>query len=182
MLAYLARGSEAGLNIFLVAADGGTPRQLSHHATGVLARMPGDIAWAPDGSALYFLANDPLTDEQRERDKINVTANDDFRQVRLWKVAVNDGREEPLTTSDYSVTGLKVAANGSLVITRTPTSLVSDSLPERSLAHEAGRQRRHAAHRNKVPEGDACASPDGRRFFVHAPTTGRNPTTTPTCS
>ncbi len=167
-LAYLTRGSEPGLNIFLMPADGGTPRQLSHHSTGVFARMPGDIAWAPDGSALYFLANDPLTDEQQRREKINVTANDDFRQVHLWKIRVSDGTEQQLTTGAYSVTGLKVAANGSLVLDRGPTPLISDNYLNEVWSMKADGSDSIQLTRNKISEADAALSPDGTQLLFVA--------------
>jgi len=77
-IAYLA-----GPNIFLMAPDGGSIRQLSHHATAV-----SDIAWNPDGAFIYFLANDPPTDAESERERLrgDVKVLDEFRQRHLWKI------------------------------------------------------------------------------------------------
>ena len=61
-IAFLARPAGADQSIYLLATEGGEPRQLSHHGTAL-----SDIAWAPDGSALYFLASDPKTSDERER-------------------------------------------------------------------------------------------------------------------
>ena len=62
-LLYVSRGQ-----IWLIAADGGAPRQLTRHSTGVYGGAPP--AWSPDGSAIYFLANDPATDAERERERL----------------------------------------------------------------------------------------------------------------
>ena len=82
-LAFLSRGA-----IFVTIAGSETPRQISHHATGV-----SDIAWQPNGAAVYFLAADSPTDAQRERDRArgDIVVLDEFRQRHLWKVAVADG-------------------------------------------------------------------------------------------
>src|SRR5436309_14423555 len=62
-LLFLATGQ-----IWLVSADGGAPRQLTHHATSVYgATVP---VWSPDGTSIYFLASDPPTDIERERERL----------------------------------------------------------------------------------------------------------------
>src|SRR5262245_38115077 len=65
-LFYLSRGQ-----IWLIGGEGGAPRQLTRHTTGVYAGAPGSQPmWSPDGSSIYFLASDSATDAERERDRV----------------------------------------------------------------------------------------------------------------
>ena len=94
-LAFLARGTSPGFSIFLLS-EGGAPRQLSRHATSIIASQPGMLAWAPDGGAIYFLAADPPGAADVERDKLrgDIYSYDDYRQQHLWKITVADGQEQ----------------------------------------------------------------------------------------
>ncbi len=76
---YLKNGYR---HIFLLPAEGGTPRQLTsgayHHG--------GPLAWAPDGKTIYFSAN---RDSGWEYDP---------RESNVYRVAVADGALERLTS------------------------------------------------------------------------------------
>ena len=54
--------------IYLMSADGGEPRALTKHATSVTATIPP--AWTPDSAAIYFVAPDQRTADERERDRV----------------------------------------------------------------------------------------------------------------
>ena len=118
-LAILAQAG-GRTQIHLLSAEGGNPKPLSDHPT-----PPSSPTWAPDGRALYFLAPDAPTPDQleRERTRDDVFALDEnFSQVHLWRVAVEDGRETRLTDGQYSVLGFSVAPDGRrLVINRAPS-------------------------------------------------------------
>jgi len=70
--------------LFVVARDGGDPRQLTH--TGVNVRM---IAWRPDSGALAFVAN------EHERDEYN------YERADLWAVSL-DGQSTRITDDGYN--------------------------------------------------------------------------------
>jgi dipeptidyl aminopeptidase/acylaminoacyl peptidase len=169
-LAFLGRGTSPGLSIFVRSADGGATRQLSHHATGVVAPQPGFIAWAPDGASIYFIAAESPSEAERDRDKLrgDIYSYDDYRQQHLWKIGVADGQEQRLTSGDYSIVGFKVAANGTLIVNRAPTPLVLDSyLSEVWTMHADGGASVQLTH-NKIAEGDASLSPDGSQVLFIA--------------
>lgn len=121
ILAVLAQAG-GRTQVHLLSAEGGDPKPLSDHPTA-----PSSPTWAPDGRALYFLAPDAPTPDQleRERTRGDVFALDEnFSQVHLWRVAVEDGRETRLTDGQYSVLGFSVAPDGRrLVINRAPSPL-----------------------------------------------------------
>lgn len=108
--------------------DGGTPRQLSQHATGVSTTT--DIAWHPDGTSIYCLSPDPVTEAQRERQRLrgDIRVLDEYRQRHVWKVYVADGKETRITDGNYYVFAFKIAENGrSIVLSRRPTQLPADA-------------------------------------------------------
>jgi dipeptidyl aminopeptidase/acylaminoacyl peptidase len=171
-IAFLGRGKEPGLSIFLMPADGGTARQLSHHPTGV-----SDIAWHPDGASIYFLANDSPTEAERERERLrgDIQVLDEFRFRHLWKIAVADGKETRVTGGEYSVFAFKIAASGQrIIISRRPTSLAADiekielwSIGPHRQASDDGPGAVQLT-RNKVPEEDGELAPDGSQVLFVA--------------
>ena len=170
-IAFLARGKEPGQSIFLMPGDGGAPRQLSHHATGV-----SDIAWHPDGASIYFLANDSPTDVLRERERLrgDIRVLDEFRQRHLWKISVGDGTEMRITGGDDSIYAFKIAANGRRIIaSRQPTSLTADSDRMELWSIGADGSGGIQLTRNKVPEEDGALAPDGSQVLFVARATER---------
>src|ERR1700730_8221132 len=87
--------------IALVPAGGGEPRQLTPHATGV-----SSPAWSADGTSIYFLAFDPRTTEERDRDRLRddvYAVDENYRQRQLWSLSVVTLIEKKLTSGDSSV-------------------------------------------------------------------------------
>src|SRR5262245_47080396 len=106
-------------------ASGGEARPLTRHAT-----PPSSPTWAPDASAVYFLATNQATSEERERDRLRddlYSYGDDFRQRHLWKVTVSSGGEQAITSGDFSVLSYRLSADGRHVaMTRGPSPNQSD--------------------------------------------------------
>jgi len=71
-------------HVFVVPADGGTPRQL----TDGDFNHGGPLSWAADGSAVFFSAN---RNDNFERDLV---------ESDIWRVSVEDGAMTKLTTRD----------------------------------------------------------------------------------
>ncbi|MEM8771149.1 MAG: S9 family peptidase [Pseudomonadota bacterium] len=86
-------------HIFIVPADGGTPRQVTsgdfHHS--------GPISWSADGSSLYFSAN---RNDDWERD---------LNESDIWRVSVDDGTMTQLTDRDGPDSSPKVSPDGSKI-------------------------------------------------------------------
>jgi dipeptidyl aminopeptidase/acylaminoacyl peptidase len=163
-LAYLSRG-----NISLIAPGGDSPavRELSHHATPVSAAA--GFAWSLDGRAIYFVADDPPSEAERQRRLLrgDTKVLDEFAQRHLWKITL-DGREERLTSGDFSITGFSVARDGSLMVVRAP----GPNAPEADL-REVWRMKSDGSApvqltHNKIEEGDPFLSPDGTQVLFLA--------------
>ena len=86
-------------HIFVVPADGGTPRQLTDGAFS----DGGPLSWATDGSAIYFSAN---RNDDFERDLV---------ESDIWRVSVSDGALTKLTTRDGPDFAPVVSPDGSKI-------------------------------------------------------------------
>ena len=149
MLAVLAQAG-GRTQIHLLSAEGGDSKPLSDHPTA-----PSSPTWAPDGRALYFLAPDAPTPDQleRERTRGDVFAFDEnFSQVHLWRVAVEDGRETRLTDGQYSVLGFSVAPDGRRLRHQPrPVPAARRGGAERGVDCRGGRHESMAGHRQPRP-------------------------------
>ena len=115
--------------LWLIPADGGEPKQLTRHATNVLP-FPAPI-WAPDGTAIYFVAADPPTPEERERQRVRddvAQPDDEYKQRHLWTVTIADGAERQITTGGLSVNSFRVSRDGRrIAMERMPSPLAVDT-------------------------------------------------------
>ena len=114
-IAFLSGGT-----LHVMPAGGGTSRQVSKR-TGVT-----EIAWHPSGAFIYFLAVEPPTGAQRERQRIrgDVVVLDETPPRHLWKMAVADGAETRVTSGPDYIFAYRIAASGDrIIISRRPTRL-----------------------------------------------------------
>jgi dipeptidyl aminopeptidase/acylaminoacyl peptidase len=153
--------------LYLIPATGGAPRQLTHHSTGV-----SSPAWTPDGAAVYFLASDPATDAERERDRLkdDVYAVDrNFRQRHLWKATVATGTEERITSGDFTVLTYHLSRDGRrIAFERAPSPLVAD-LPQAEVwVMDASGDHARRLTDNNVSEEEPELSPDNSRVLFLA--------------
>ena len=168
-VAFLGRRGESEDNqIFLISNAGGEARPLTKHATSV-----SGIAWTPDGAALSFLASDPKTDEEKEREKQkdDVFAYDEnYKQQHLWKVAVADGADERLTSGDFSVLAYRLSRDGrKVVMHRAPDPLYGDAERGEVWVMDANGGNAVQLTKNAVGENGGELSPDGSQvLFVCA--------------
>jgi dipeptidyl aminopeptidase/acylaminoacyl peptidase len=173
-LAYMTRG-DSGLQLFLVSADGGQPRQLTHHVTGVYGGVAP--AWAPDGSALYFLAADARPDLERERERLRddiYVFDEDFLQRHLWKVTAAGGIEQRLTDGPFSVLSFRVSRDGTRIVQhRAPTPLVADNDRGEVWVSDALGGDPRAVTSNGIEETEAELSPDNTQLLFLADANAR---------
>jgi dipeptidyl aminopeptidase/acylaminoacyl peptidase len=164
-LLYLSRGQ-----IWLTPAEGGTPKQLTRHATGVNGTAPP--VWSPDGSSVYFLANDPPSDAERERERLRddvYVFEQNFRQQHLWKIGVETGVEQKLTDGPFSILWFHVSVDGTRILEqRAPTPLFEDlGRGETWITDGAGQNARQVTS-NSIEEVDGELSPDNSQVLFTA--------------
>ena len=156
-IAFLSNGA-----VHVMPAGGGTSRQISKR-TGVT-----DIAWHPGGAFIYFLALDPLTDAERERQRIrgDIVVLDETRPRHLWKMAVADGAETRVTSGTDYVFAYRISANGErIILTRRPTRLPADTDRMELWNIAADGSTPIKLTTNEVPEEDGELSPDGSQVL-----------------
>ena len=116
--------SSRAASVFVMPADGGTPRQVSKR-TGV-----SDIAWHPDGASIYFLALDPPTDAERERQRLRgdiVVLDETSAAAPMEDRGRRRRRDAHHSGPDY-IFAYRIAADGDrIIISRRPTRLPADT-------------------------------------------------------
>ena len=153
------RGDDDETQLYLLANAGGEARRLTNHPTAV-----GGISWAPDGRAIYFLAADSKTDEQKARDtaKDDVYAFDEnYQQRHLWTVTVATGATARITSGDFSVADYELSPDGSRIAHhRAPNPLFGYSDRGEVWVMDASGANARPLTANTVPESDASLAPD----------------------
>jgi dipeptidyl aminopeptidase/acylaminoacyl peptidase len=158
--------------LWLMSADGGEPRALSRHATSVSAGPGQAPTWSPDGTFVFFLASDPRTAEERERDRVrdDVYAFDEtFKHRRLWKIAVSTGVETQITSGDATILEYRLSADGSrLVYERAPSPADGDAYRAELWTADSDGANARALTDNGVQEFGLDISADGSRILFLA--------------
>ena len=164
-LFYLSRGQ-----VWVIAAEGGTPKQLTRHATGINGSAPP--IWSPDGSSIYFLADDPPTDAQRERERVRddvYVFEQNFSQSHLWNIGVETGVEQRLTDGPFSILWFHVSVDGTRILEqRAPTPNFEDLGRGETWITDAAGQNARQITSNGIEEVDGELSPDNSQVLFTA--------------
>jgi dipeptidyl aminopeptidase/acylaminoacyl peptidase len=151
----------------LLPADGGEPRALTRHATSVSAPT-----WAPDGAAVYFVAADARTSDERERDRVrdDVYAFDENYKLRqLWKVVVSTGAETQVTTGPSNVNEYRLSQDGRrLAVERAPTPYDGDAYRGEIWVMDATGENARVLTSNAIEERGLELSPDNSQVLFVA--------------
>jgi dipeptidyl aminopeptidase/acylaminoacyl peptidase len=163
-IAFLARRgteAEATTQIYLIPNTGGEARPLGKHATAA-----SSLAWSPDSASIFFLAQDPKTDDEKARDKARddvFAFTENSKPQHLWKIAVADGKEQRLTQGNFWVSAFKVSDDGRTIVhhRQADSQLDSSMTSEIWLMDDSGGGARQLT-KNRIGEGGAALSPDAR--------------------
>jgi dipeptidyl aminopeptidase/acylaminoacyl peptidase len=166
-IAFIAKRGDEASEIYLMPSDGGEGRALTKHGTAV-----SHIVWSPDGATIYFTAPEEKTAEEKARDKAKddvYAFDEDFKQTHLWKVSVSDGREQRITSGDYSITDAELSRDGRrFVIQRAPNPLFGYADQGEIWIMNVDGSAAAQLTRNGVAEDGAEASPDGSQVLFLA--------------
>ena len=162
MLLFLRGGQ-----LWLLPTEGGEPRQLSHHATAV-----GAPAWSPDSRAVYFIASEPRTAEERERLRIKDDVEDfdhEYKQRHLWKAIVSTGAEARITDGPSTVLSFNVSRDGRrIVFERAPSPDAFDTFRAEVWLMDADGANARVLTHNDNWEDSPELSPDGSQVLFLA--------------
>lgn len=184
-VAFLGRRGEARFpQIYLLPSAGGEARQLTDHESSSpveAVHFPplSSIEWSPDGNWIYFLALDPRTPDELEREQVRDDAfafNENYEQRHLWRIALGTRVEERLTGGDYSVLGYALSRDGrQIVFHRGPNPLHDYGDQADVWVMDADGDATRRLTDNGVPEAPNCCggsgarlSPDGSRVLFIA--------------
>jgi dipeptidyl aminopeptidase/acylaminoacyl peptidase len=161
--------------ISLLPAGGGESRVLTRHTPSVSA-VPSP-SWAPDGTAVYFVAFDPPTADERERSRLRddvFPLDENFRHRHLWKIVVSTGVETQLTSGESSVMEYKLSADGKrIAVQRAPSPLELDAHRGEVWVMDAAGENARALTSNSIEEAGLELSPDNSQVLFLAGTNGR---------
>ena len=164
-----------GGQISLIALDGTAPRQLTRHATSVYGGTAP--VWSPDGSTIYFLATDPPTDLERERERLRddvYAFEENYKQRHLWAAAVATGQEQKLTNGTFSVLSFRLSRDGKRIVQhRAPSPLAGDvNRGEIWMTDNTGGNAQQITS-NGIEEIEAELSPDSTQILFLAEANAR---------
>jgi dipeptidyl aminopeptidase/acylaminoacyl peptidase len=151
----------------LLPADGGESRVLSKHVPGVSAP-----AWAPEGTAVYFIASDPQTADERERARVRddvFGVDENYKQRQLWKILVSTGIETQITSGEASVLDYRLSSDGKrIAMSRAPSPLAADAHSAEVWVMDANGENPRALTTNSVEEKAPELSPDNSQLLFVA--------------
>ena len=173
-----------GGQIMLLPIEGGEPRALTKHATAVQALPLASPAWSPDGTTVYFMANDPVTAEERERDRVSddlytvdenaSQGNASLKNGQVWKIAVATGVETQITSGTQTVREFKLSVDGKrMVLMRWPSNWDLDAYRGEIWVMDSDGQNAKALTSNTIQEFAPELSPDNSQVLFTADTNER---------
>lgn len=172
------RGDDEETALYEISAAGGEATRLYAFAESI-----SDYVWGPDGTTLYFLADEPdaaEADEDRWADLgFNAYAyEEDLTYTRLWRVEVGGDAEATSFELDGDVSAAVISEDGShLAVALAPTPLVDDFYMDRRWSViEAGSGEIVSTVETEGKTGAAAFSPDGARLAVIMGTDENDPT------
>jgi dipeptidyl aminopeptidase/acylaminoacyl peptidase len=154
----------AGNQVFIMHTDGGEAWPATKHEGGV-----SGFTIAPDGRTLLLTAQEPLTADdrrrQRERDDPEVV-DEKYRWTHLWTFDIASGKTERLTRGEFVVSDPQWAPDGkTIAYVRRPTTRIDDSAASDVWVTDlAGNARKF--FENDGPDTAPRWSPDGKTLAI----------------
>jgi len=124
-IAFLTkRGEDEEAQVFLLPTAGGEARRLTSHDASV-----DNVSWSPDSSEIYFLAEDPETEEEKKKEKLKDDAfmfDEDKKHKHLWRQSLDAEEATRLTEGDFTIRAYELSRDGKqIVVQRAPTPLLN---------------------------------------------------------
>lgn len=111
--------------LYFLPLNGGLEFQPGHHAADIKSYQ-----WAPDSKTIYFIADEPQTEEERKRikSKDDMVAFEQPTQLRrIWSMNVADGEIRKLSNDDRHVLGFALSEDGTMIAYNSARSRTIDS-------------------------------------------------------
>ncbi len=161
------REGDDAAQLYRLSAAGGEAERLTSHETSV-----SSPSFSPDGKLVYFLADDPKTEAEKSRAKLqdDVFAFDEnWKHKRLWVLSLEGRTTRRLTDEDFTVREYRLSRDGKkLALHRAPSPLLDASAAGEVYVMNADGSGPLRLTTNSVPESGAEISPDGSQILFLA--------------
>ncbi len=163
--------------IFRISLSGGEARQLTDHHNGIVS-----YRWSPDGSEIFFTADEAMSDEEQEEydagaDAFYVREGPNGRERgswrNLWVFSLSSREEARLTDEELVVRAFDVSPDGNRVVFAAVRQDLDNYfyLSELYLVDTPSGQVVRLTD-NNASESNPLWAPDGRTIAYHAPSDG----------
>ena len=153
--------------IFLLNNSGGEAIQLTDHDSDIRTHR-----WSPCGSRIYFLAQDPLTEEEEEKKEDKDDAfifEQDYNLTHLWVFDLETKKEKRLTEGDFTIREFSISRDGTKIVhTAAPTPSYDDTLNSEVWLLDLESGERKQITQNGIYEFDVSLSPDSSQILFVA--------------
>ena len=159
-----AAAADGGNQVFIMYIDGGEAWPATRHEDGV-----SGFTISPDGRTLLLTAQDPLTadDRQRQRDRDDAEVVDSqFRWSHLWTHDVESGKSARLTKGDVVVSDPQWSPDSKTVayVTRPTTKVDDAAWSDVWVTDLSGNAQKF--YDNRGPDASPRWSPDGKTLAI----------------
>jgi dipeptidyl aminopeptidase/acylaminoacyl peptidase len=158
--------------VYFMYTDGGEAWQATKHDTAI-----STFSISPDGKKLLLASQDPLTAEdrrrQRERDDAEVV-DETFRWTHLWVLDIESGKESRVTTGSFVVSDPQWAPDSNRIafVARPNTKVDDAATADVWVTDLSGNARKF--YDNAGPDTSPRWSPDGRTLAMASKTQAGN--------
>ncbi|KPK56800.1 MAG: hypothetical protein AMS21_12415 [Gemmatimonas sp. SG8_38_2] len=168
------REAEKKQQLFLMRTGGGEAVQLTEQKTSI-----GDHKWASDSRSIFFVADEPKSEEEEKRhkdgyDAIIVDEGPNGQQAgswsNIWVIGIEDKEEQKLTDDEHLIGDFDVAPDGRRILftARTENRRNQRNLSEIFLLDISDSTKTRLTD-NRSPENEVLWGPDGSQFLFLAP-------------
>jgi len=153
--------------IFLMRTSGGEAVPLTEHKNSI-----GDYKWGPQSEKIYFVAEEPLTKEEKKEKEagydsffVDEGPNGQTRDnwENLWVFNVEAKKETRLTEENFMLGGFDVSPDSKKIIfTARYSNRRNDRYKDEIYLFDLGSKEKKQLTDNKTPEGQLTWAPDGK--------------------
>ena len=167
-------GGESNTQIFFMHMDGGEAWQVTKHEEGI-----SSFSLSPDGKKILFTARDPLSKEEKERQKNKddeEVVDQNFRMSHLWIYDIEKEKESRLTEGKFTVSGPEWSPDSRRIAYEArPNTKIDEIWNSDIWVIETDSKESRNLYDNPGSDSGPRWSPDGKAIaFASDPHTGTN--------